>query len=263
MVRYRCEAGIGHIVLDRPEALNAMNVAMLQGLLTALEEAVVDESARAVIITGAGEKAFSGGADIKFLARAGPLEVRALARLAVAANQRIESLGKPVIAALNGYALGGGLELAEACALRVAAAHAVLGHPEVQIGAIAGFGGTTRLPRLVGKGRAADLLLTGRVIGADEALDIGLVNRVVPARQLMAAAEALALEIAARSAIAVRLTWEALHRGLNMTLEESASLGADYFGLVAASPEFRTGTAAFISRDRHFGDRHFGDTHRE
>jgi len=245
-VTYACERGIGRITLDRADVLHAMNPALLKALLAALEQAANDASARAVIVTGRGDRAFSAGADIAFLARATPLEVRDLARLAVAVNHRIETLGKVVIAALNGYALGGGLELAEACTLRIAASHAMLGHPEVQIGAVAGFGGTTRLPRLVGKGRAAELLLTGRIVTAEEALAIGLVNRVVPGVELMAAAERLAGEIAAHSPNAVRFTWEAMHRGMDLTLHESAQLGADYFGLVACTGGFRAGTAGFL-----------------
>jgi enoyl-CoA hydratase len=248
LVLYRQQDGIGRIVLNRPAALNAMDMALLRLLVATLDEAAADPQVRAVVITGAGEKAFSAGADIAFLHRAAPLEVRELARLAVAVNHRVETLGKVAIAALNGYAVGGGLELAEACAIRIAASHATMGHPEVQIGAVAGFGGTTRLPRLVGKGRAAELLLTGRVICAEEAMGIGLVNRVVPASELMATAQGMAIEIASRSPIAVQLTWEAMHRGLNLTLEESAQLGADCFGLVAASEEFRKGTAKFLAR---------------
>src|SRR4051794_40383548 len=159
-VLYTRRDGIAHIVLNRPDALNAMNEALLGALGTALGRAQADDAVKAVIVTGAGE-AFSAGADIRWMHTAEPLEVRALARTAVRVNECVESLGKTVIAALNGHALGGGLELAEACALRVADRNARLGHPEVRIGAIAGFGGTTRLPRLVGKSRAAEMLLTG------------------------------------------------------------------------------------------------------
>ena len=239
---------IARIVIDRPEALNAMNMAVLQALLADLDWATADTEVKVVVITGAGDKAFSAGADIAYLNQATPMQVRELARLAVEVNHRIETLGKPVIAALNGYALGGGLELAEACAIRIAASHAVMGHPEVRIGAVAGFGGTTRLPRMVGKGRAAEMLLTGRVVDANEALAIGLVNQVVPAEDLLPTAERIAHDMASCPAPAVWLTWEALHRGLNMSLEESAGLGADYFGLAASTPGFREGTAAFLRR---------------
>jgi enoyl-CoA hydratase len=242
------DRGIARIVLNRPDALNAMNPALLAQLLAALEKIGADSTIRAAIITGAGEKAFSAGADIAFLHEAAPLEVRRFASLAVAITRRIETLGKPVIAAINGFALGGGLEIAEACAIRIAARPAMLGHPEVQIGAIAGFGGTTRLPRLVGKGIAAELLLTGRVIDAERAREIGLINRVTEPADLMREAEALAREIASHDADAIALTWEALHRGLNLTLEESAQLGADFFGLVASSPAFRAQTRRWLER---------------
>ena len=247
-VLYHGEEGIARIILNRPEALNAMNKDVLQQLASLLDKARGDDAVKAVIITGTGEKAFSAGADITFLNQASPLEVRELAHMAVSVNNKIETLGKVVIAAVNGYALGGGLELAEACMLRVAVRHARLGHPEVRIGAIAGFGGTTRLPRLIGKGRATELLLTGRLVTAEEALQIGLVNRVVEPENLLSETESLVLEILSQSAIAVRMTWEAIHRGLNLTLEESTLLGADYFGLVASTEDFRAGTKSFLEK---------------
>jgi len=219
--------------------VNAMDKELLQRLASLLDTAKADDAVKAVIITAAGEKAFCAGADIKFLSQASPLEVRELARMAVSVNHKIETLGKVVVAAINGYALGGGLELAEACMLRVAVRDARLGHPEVRIGAIAGFGGTTRLPRLIGRGRAAELLLTGKLVTAEEALRIGLVNRVVEPENLLSETESLVLEILSQSAIAVRMTWEAMHRGMNLTLEESTLLGADYFGLVASMEDFR------------------------
>jgi enoyl-CoA hydratase len=246
---YREEKGIATIVLSRPEAMNAMTGELLRHVGALLDRARSDDAVRAVIVTGAGE-VFSGGADIGFLNRASPREVRDLARLAVSVNHTIETLGKPVVAAINGHALGGGLELAEACMLRVAARRAMLGHPEVGIGAIAGFGGTSRLPRLIGRGRAAELLLTGRLMSADEALHSGLVNRVVEPGNLLSATESLVSEILSRAPIAVRMTWEALHRGANLTLEESTLLGADYFGLVAGTEDFRTGTSAFLKKAR-------------
>jgi enoyl-CoA hydratase len=163
LLLYQQENGIGRLVLNRPESLNALNHEMLDALAARLDQVRTDNAARALVITGTGEKAFSAGADIDLLHRSSPLEVREFARLAVAVNHKIETLGKVVVAAINGYALGGGMELAEACTLRVAASDSRLGHPEVGIGAIGGFGGTTRLPRLIGKSRAVELLLTGRV----------------------------------------------------------------------------------------------------
>jgi enoyl-CoA hydratase len=247
-VLYLEEKGIARIIFNRPAALNAMNQDLLQQLALLLDKVKIDEAVKAVIITGTGGDAFSAGADIKFLNQASPLEVRELARLAVSVNNKIETLGKVVVAAVNGYALGGGLELAEACMLRVAVRHAMLGHPEVRIGAIAGFGGTTRLPRLIGKGRAAELLLTGRLVTAEEALQTGLVNRVVEPENLLSAAGNLVLEILSQAPIAVRMSWEAIHRGMNMTLEESTLLGADYFGLVASTEDFREGTRSFLEK---------------
>ncbi|OHX20768.1 enoyl-CoA hydratase/isomerase family protein [Chromobacterium sphagni] len=247
VVRYQVEDGIVRIVLNRPDCLNAMNRPLLRQLLAALELAAVDEAAGAVIITGHG-RAFSAGADIRFLNQAAPAEVRELARLAVAVTSRIETLGKVVLAAVNGDALGGGLEIAEACTLRLAAEDARFGHPEVSIGAVAGFGGTTRLPRLIGKGRAAELLLTGRLMDAEEACRLGLVNRVVAPQDLPAESEKLLRGILAQSPTAVRLSWEAIHRGLSLTEDESARLGADYFGLAAQSEDFRIGTRAFLDK---------------
>jgi enoyl-CoA hydratase len=247
-VEYQEKKGIGCIILNRPEALNALSEDVLQQLASILDKVKTDDGVKAVMITGAGEKAFSAGADIKFLNRATPLEVREFARLAVAVNHKIETLGKVVVAAINGYALGGGLELAEACVLRVAVRDVRLGHPEVRLGAIAGFGGTTRLPRLIGKGRAAELLLTGRLITAEEALRTGLVNRVVEPENLLSETENLVLEILSQAPVAVKMTWEAIHRGLNLTLEESTLLGADYFGLVAYTEDFREGTKSFLEK---------------
>ncbi|UTH74520.1 enoyl-CoA hydratase/isomerase family protein [Chromobacterium sp. IIBBL 290-4] len=247
VVRCRTENGIARLELNRPDCLNAMNRQLLRQLLAALDWAAADDAAQAVLLTGNG-RAFSAGADIRYLNRASAAEVRELARLAVAATEKIENLGKPVLAAINGDALGGGLEIAEACMLRLAAPHARFGHPEVKIGAVAGFGGTTRLPRLIGKGRAAELLLTGRLIDADEACRLGLINRVAAAESLLAESEALLREVMAQSPSAVRLSWEAIHRGLSLSEAESARLGADYFGLVAQTEDFRIGTKAFLEK---------------
>lgn len=245
-VLYSQADGIAWITLNRPEALNALSPDMLGALLHTLERAQADPAVRAVLLTGAGEKAFSAGADIRYLTTADPSTVRELARMAVELTRRIETLGKVVIAAINGYALGGGLEIAEACTLRVAVHGARLGHPEVRIGAVAGWGGTTRLPRLVGRTRAAEMLLTGELVDAEAAQRIGLVNRVVERSELRGEAQRLAHSVLAHSPAAVRLTWEAMHRGLDLSLEESALLGADYFGLVAATEDFREGTRAFL-----------------
>jgi len=246
-LRFEEHDGIALITFNRPDALNAMSREFLREVSTVLDEVRENDAVKAAIVTGAG-KAFSAGADIAFLSKASPLEVRELARAAVAVNAKIEALGKAVVAAVNGYALGGGLELAEACMLRVAVRDAKLGHPEVRIGALAGFGGTTRLPRLIGKGRAAELLLTGRLVTAERAREMGLVNEVVEPEDLLSRAEELVREIVSQSPLAVRMTWEALHRGLDLTLDESALLGADHFGLVAATSDYREGTRAFLEK---------------
>lgn len=242
------KAGIACLTLNRPDVLNTINKEMLERLTSLLIAIRSDDTVRAVIITGAGEKAFSAGADIGFFSTASPLEVRTRAQLAVETYSCIEGLGKPVIAAINGYALGGGLELAEACTLRVAVSAARLGHPEVRIGAVAGWGGTTRLPRLIGKGRAAEMLLTGKMISSEEALEFGLVNRVVEPENLMKATEALLQEILSQAPLAVKMTWDAMHRGMDLPLDESTRLGADYFGLVAATDDFKEGTKAFLAK---------------
>ncbi|NJD57187.1 MAG: enoyl-CoA hydratase [Nitrospirae bacterium] len=247
-VLYRRKNGIARITLNRPEALNTINRDMLERIDSALGKIRDDDAVHAVIITGAGDKAFSAGADIGFLSKASALEVRDLARLAVSVYGKIETLGKVVVAAINGYALGGGLELAAACTLRVAVSGARLGHPEVRIGAVAGWGGTTRLPRLIGKGRAVELLLTGGMISAGEALHMGLVNRVVEPARLMLECEGLLKEVLAQSPPAVRMTWEAMHRGLDLGIDESTRLGADYFGLAASTADFREGTQAFLAK---------------
>lgn len=242
------EKGIACLTLNRPDVLNTINREMLERLRHLLDTLKSDDSVGAVVITGSGDRAFSAGADIGYFSQAAPLAVKARAQLAIETYSRIEHLGKPVIAAINGYALGGGLELAEACTLRVAVNSAKLGHPEVRIGAIAGWGGTTRLPRLIGKGRAAELLLTGRMITADEALSMGLLNRVVEPELLMKETGALMQDILSQAPLAVKMTWEAVHRGLDLSLDESAMLGADYFGLVAATEDFKKGTKAFLAK---------------
>jgi enoyl-CoA hydratase len=250
LVRYERTDGVAVLTLDRPQALNALDLALLDALSTLLHRVRDDAATRGVIITADGTRAFCAGADIAYLNGAPPLAVRAFAQRAIDVNRTIETLGKPVVAAINGAALGGGLELAESCTFRIAARGATLGHPEVRIGAIAGFGGTTRLPRIVGRARAAEMLLRGRVVEADEALQIGLVHDVVEPSCLRAEARAFLDDVLAQSPIAVRLTWEAMQRGLDLSLDESARLGADYFGLAAASEDFRVGTRAFLEKRR-------------
>jgi enoyl-CoA hydratase len=239
---------ITYLTFNRPSVLNALNRSLLKELTCELEEIKEDSDIQGVVISGAGDKAFSAGADIGYLNQASPLEVRELARLAVSVTHLIENMGKISIALINGFALGGGLELAESCMMRIAVKSAKLGHPEVRIGAVAGWGGTTRLPRLIGKGRAAELLLTGKMIDANEALDIGLINRVVESEHLQAEGDKLLQEVLRHAPLAANFTWDAIHRGLDLSIDESARLGADYFGLVASTEDFRSGTKGFLEK---------------
>ena len=239
---------IVYLTLNRPRVLNALSSELLQAISNELDRIKKDNTVKGIFIIGSGSKAFSAGADIEYFHSASPLEVRDLAELAISVNSQIENLGKISIALINGFALGGGLELAESCMLRIAVSSAKLGHPEVRIGAVSGWGGTTRLPRLIGKGRATELLLTGKMISAKEAHEMGLVNSLVEKDQLQNEGEKLMQEILDNAPLAVRFTWEAMHRGLNLPLEESAKLGADYFGLVASTEDFKEGTGAFLSK---------------
>ena len=239
-----------YLTLNRPAVLNALNKSLLLEIKKELEAIKNNPEIQAVVITGAGDKAFSAGADIEYLNQASPLQVRELAQLAVSVTHLIENLNKISIALINGFALGGGLELAESCMLRVAVTSAKLGHPEVRIGAVAGWGGTTRLPRLIGKSRAAEMLLTGKMIDANEALQMGLVNRVTEPENLRNEGEKLLREILQNAPVAVNLTWDAVHRGLDLPIDESAKLGADYFGLVASTKDFREGTKAFLQKQK-------------
>ena len=241
---------IVYLTLNRPDVLNALNKPLLLEIKKELERIRENEDIRAVVLTGAGDRAFSAGADIEYLHKATPMQVRELARLAVAVTHLIENLNKVSIALINGFALGGGLELAEACMLRVAVGSARFGHPEVLLGAVAGWGGTTRLPRLIGKGRAAEMLLTGKMIDADEALQFGLVNSVTEPEKLRHVGETLLRSIFQNGPLAVNMTWDAIHRGLDLSIDESTKLGADYFGLIASSEDFRTGTRAFLEKQK-------------
>lgn len=241
---------VAYLTLNRPAVLNALNKLLLLEIKEELETIKANPDIQAVVISGAGNKAFSAGADIEYISQATPMQVRELAQLAVSVNHLIENLNKISIALINGFALGGGLELAESCMLRVAVTSAKLGHPEVRIGAVAGWGGTTRLPRLIGKSRAVEMLLTGKIVEANEALQIGLIHRVVESENLKIEGAKLVQEILQNSPIAVNLTWEAVHRGLDLPIDESARLGADYFGLVAATTDFQEGNNAFLNKQK-------------
>ncbi len=242
------DGAVAVVTINRPDKLNALNAATLRELDRAMAEARADEGVRVIILTGAGEKSFVAGADINELSEMSPVGGREHARLGQGVFDRIESLGKPVIAAINGFALGGGCELAMACTLRIAADHAKFGQPEVNLGLIPGYAGSQRLPRLVGRGRALELLLTGDPIRADEALRIGLVNRVVAAAELMAHARALAQLLASKAPVAVRYILDAVAGGLDMSLDDAQTYEATLFGLVAATDDMREGTRAFLEK---------------
>jgi enoyl-CoA hydratase len=236
------------ITITRPQVLNALNTPTIDELRRAILELKHDASVRAVIITGAGGKSFVAGADINELAVQRPAQGKEHALRGQHVFDLIENMGKPVIAAINGYALGGGCELAMACTLRMAADTARLGQPEINLGIIPGYGGTQRLSRLAGKGMALDLLLTGRQITASEALQVGLVNRVVPAAELMTAARALAGELAGKAPIALQYIIEAVNRGLEVSFDKAQFLEATLFGLVASTDDMREGTRAFLEK---------------
>lgn len=242
------DGAVAIVTINRPAALNALSLATLDDLRRVMHDLKRDAAVRAVVLTGAGEKSFVAGADITELAQQTPIAGRDLARSGQSVFDLIETLGKPVIAAVNGYALGGGCELAMACTLRLAADSARFGQPEINLGLLPGYGGTQRLPRLVGQGRALELMLTGAPIAAAEAHRIGLVNRVVPAADLMAEARRLAAHLAAQPPIAMRYILDAVQRGLQTSLAEGQAYEATLFGLVAATEDMKEGTRAFLEK---------------
>ena len=245
---YEKKNGIAYITVNRPAVRNALNAQTIRELKSAFEMAKNDGEVRVVILTGSGDKAFVAGADINELATQTPVTGRDYGLAGQAVFNSIEQLGKPVIAAINGYALGGGCELAMACSFRIASENAMLGQPEVKLGIIPGYGGSQRLPRLVGKGIALQILLTGDMVPAAEALRIGLVNQVVPSAELMTAVESIARKIMANGPLAVRLCLEAVNQGLEMTQDEGQFLEATLFGLTCASEDMKEGMRAFLEK---------------
>lgn len=248
LILFEVRDRVAVVTINRPDKLNALNDAVMTELAAAAERIATEDAIGGAIITGAGQKAFIAGADIGVLAEQGPFDGKRRALRGQAVLRRLETCGKPVIAAVNGYALGGGCELAMACTLRVASETAKFGQPEVKLGIAPGYGGTQRLPRLVGKGRALDLVLTGRTIDAREALAIGLVNRVVPLERVVAEAEELLRGILSMAPLAVRLVLEAVDRGFDLTLDDGLLLEANHFGLLAASQDMREGLRAFLDK---------------
>ncbi len=238
---------IATLTVNRPDKLNALNAAVMAELGEAIDEIVRRDDIAGVILTGAG-RAFVAGADISELATQNPLSAKQRALTGQAVFTRFSRSPKPVIAAVNGFALGGGCELAMACHLRLASEHAKFGQPEVKLGIVPGYGGTQRLARLVGRGRALQLLLTGETIDANEAFRIGLVNRVVPAGELLPAAKAMLEQMLANGPLALALCIEAVDRGLEMPLAEALMLEANHFGLLASTSDMSEGMRAFLEK---------------
>ncbi len=239
---------IAYVTVNRPKVLNALNMATMEELRSAFHDIKNDASIRVVIMTGAGEKAFIAGADIGELAKHDPVSAKAYTHRGQSVLNLIENLGKPVIACINGFALGGGCEIAMACTMRLASENAKLGQPEVKLGIIPGYGGTQRLPRLVGKGIAMQLLLSGEMTTAQEAHRIGLVNEVVAAAELIPRAEDIARKIIANAPLAVQYTMEAVNRGMEMPLAEGLFLEATLFGVSCATEDKKEGTSAFLEK---------------
>jgi enoyl-CoA hydratase len=242
------DGAVATITINRPKVLNALNAPTLDDLRRAILELKFDDGIRVVIVTGAGDKSFVAGADINELAVQTPTSGREHALTGQHVFDLIENMGKPVIAAINGYALGGGCELAMACTLRVAADAAKLGQPEIALGLIPGYAGTQRLPRLIGKGKAMEMILTGAPIAADEAQRIGLVNRVVPAAELLSETKKLAAQLASSAPIAMRYIINAINKGVEMPFAEACQYEATLFGLVASTDDMHEGTKAFLEK---------------
>jgi enoyl-CoA hydratase/carnithine racemase len=245
---YEKKGGLAYVTLNRPNVLNALNQATFAELGAAFEDSRDDAAVRGVILTGAGDKAFIAGADISELAHVTAVEAEKYSIYGQAVLNLIENLGKPVVAAINGFALGGGCETAMACTIRVASERANFGQPEVTLGLLPGGGGTQRLPGLVGKGRALQLILSGEMISAQEAYRIGLVNEVVPPADLMPRAEAILKKISSNAPIAVRYAIDATNKGLETSQTEGLSLEASYFGILAGTDDKKEGTSAFLEK---------------
>jgi enoyl-CoA hydratase len=240
--------GIATITFNRPKVLNALNRQTVEELRSALLDARDDEAVRVLILTGSGEKAFVAGADIGELSQQTPVNGKAFSLFGQGVFHLLETMGKPSICAINGFALGGGCELALTCSIRLASKTARLGQPEVKLGILPGYGGSQRLTRLCGKGMAHELCLTGEMINAEEALRIGLVNHIYELPELLPAAQAIAKKIIANGPLAVKFTMEAIERGVEMPLEEGLFLEATLFGVACATEDMREGTKAFLEK---------------
>jgi len=252
-ILYEKKDGIAYITFNRPKVLNALNNQTIEELRQILVDARDDSSVRVLILTGAGEKAFVAGADISELAVRPPVDGKEFSIAGQSVAHILETMGKPSICAINGFALGGGCELALACSIRIASKNARLGQPEVKLGIIPGFGGSQRLARLCGKGVAHELCLTGEMISAEEAQRIGLVNHVYEPAELIPAAEAMAKKVISNAPLAVKYTMEAIERGIEMPQEEGLFLEASLFGLICSTEDKGEGTRAFLEkRPAHF-----------
>ena len=247
-VLFEKKNGIAYVTVNRPKVLNALNMATMEELRRSFHAIKMDSDVRVVIFTGAGEKAFIAGADIGELSRNDAVAAKEYTHRGQSVLNLIENCGKPVIACINGFALGGGCEIAMACTMRLASENAKFGQPEVKLGIIPGYGGTQRLPRLVGKGRAMQLVLAGEMISAQEAHRIGLVNEVVAPAELIPRVESIAQKIIANAPLAVQWAMEAVNKGLEMTLPEGLYLEATLFALCCATEDKKEGTSAFLEK---------------
>lgn len=245
---YEKSEGIATITINRPKALNALNEETVLELLARLEDAKKDENVKVVVVTGAGDKAFSAGADLKMMKGAGAVKGMHLSQVGQELTTEIEKLEKPVIAAINGYALGGGLELSMACDLRIASENAKLGQPEINVGLIPGWGGTQRLPRFVGKAIAKEMIFTGKMIDVKTAERLGLLNKVVPANELNAAVKKLANELMSKPPIGLELAKQLIHNSTEIDLRVGLTHEAEAFGILASTEDFKEGVTAFLEK---------------
>src|SRR6266571_3698557 len=247
-VLYEKKGPIAYVALNRPKVLNALNNVTIAELKAAFEDARVDSTVRGVILTGAGDKAFAAGADVREVINDTAIEAEEHTRFGQAVTSLIENLGKPVIAAVNGFALGGGCELAMACTIRIAAESAKFGQPEVKLGVMPGYGGTQRMPRLVGRSRALKLILSGDIIDAAEAYRIGLVDELVPDAHLIERAEIVLKKIIANAPLSVKYALEAVNKGLETSVAEGLLIEASLFAVCASTDDKKEGTSAFLEK---------------
>ena len=245
---YEKSGGIATITLNRPEALNAFSKEVIEEILKALEDVKADENTRVVILTGAGEKAFSAGADIKAMKGMNALKARELSLMGEKLCDALENLEKPVIAAINGYALGGGLEVAMACDIRIASENARMGQTEINIGLIPGWGGTQRLTRLIGKTKAKELIFTGKIVDAKTAEQLGIVNMVVPTEKFREAVQQFAVELASKAPVALKVAKALINKGSEISLDAAIALEREGFGVVASTEDLQEGVSAFIEK---------------